>query len=129
MLGRAAGENLFAVRVQHLYDPNLHCLVCWTDKGLEKCCGLSDSCTFQELEDKNICKRDKKEPTEGCVTGQGKKQNLSPYPHNLDLGVETGLHGQKASTKENKWPSFLSRNVYNGVLARDTSCPAPKLFD
>lgn len=118
MLARVAGENLTAVTVQHLYNPNLHCLVCCTGKGLEKCHSLCDSCTFQELEGKNICKPNKKKLIEVCVMDQGKKQNLSPYPCNLDLDMETGQHVWKSSTKENKWPSFAKQKCLQCGLSQ-----------
>lgn len=89
----------FSAYVGKSYRKEPHCsyrnsLACWTGKGLEQCCGLCDSCTFQELEDINICKPDKKEPIEACVMDEGKKQNLSPFLHKLDLNLETGLKNQ-----------------------------------
>lgn len=98
MLGRVAGENLTAITVQHLYHPNLHCLVCCVGKGLEKCHSLCDSCTFQELDSKNICKPNKKELIEGCVMDQGKKTEF------VTLSTQLGFrHGNWAACLKIKY--------------------------
>lgn len=66
----------------------LHCLVCWTGKGLEKCCGLS--CTFlalisalsRSLRAKSVCK------PQGCVTDQGEKTGFVTLSKQLEFRHE-----------------------------------------
>lgn len=58
---------------------------------------------------------------------QRTKQNMSPYPCNLDLDKETGQHAQKWSIKENKSPSFAKQKCVQ-YLSEKHTLPSSKII-